>query len=424
MKTTDLTRFAASGLAKSRTRTTLTATAIVVAAFTLTLTSGVGAGISSYIDDTMSNIGSTNTMQLTKPLAGDDGGPAEYTGAAQVRGDFGATNQTLTQEDIDAAASLAGVVTVTSDLPISVDFLQVVGDETKYTSGLSGVSGDQPPILKTGVAPADDAAEIVIPNNYVETLGFATADEAVSTEVLIGFKDSTGADLTQEATITGVIEQSLAPTANPLGSTSLLESIYDEQVAGLDADQLPQPSSATLTFDENLTQAEIETLQSALVAEGLDGATTADRLGMFATVVDVITGILLGFAVIALIAASFGIVNTLLMSVQERTRDIGLFKAHGMSSGKVFGLFTIEAVGIGLIGAFVGSGLGVGLGLIANQILTTGMLADLPGLNAFAVDLPSLALIIAIIAVVAFAAGTIPAARAARKNPIAALRYE
>lgn len=424
MRITDLTRFAASGLAKSRTRTTLTATAIVVASFTLTITSGVGAGISSYIDETMASIGSTNTMQVTKPLEGADGGPAEYTGAAQVNGDFGSTNQTLTADDIADAAEIPGVTSVSADLPVSVSYIQVDGADTPYTSGLGGVSGDQPPILQAGAAPTDSELGLVIPNDYVDTLGFEDANAAVGQDVILGFRDSAGAVQTQEATITGVLEQSLAPTTTPLGSTELMQTIYDAQVLGLSEDQLPQSSTATLTFSEDLSEDEIEAIQTALVDLGLEGATTADRLGMFATVVDVITGILLGFAVIALIAASFGIVNTLLMSVQERTREIGLFKAHGMSSPKVFSLFTIEAIGIGLIGGVVGSGLGIGLGLIANQVLTTGALADLPGLNAFAVDLPTQGLIIAVIALVAFAAGTIPAARAAQKDPITALRYE
>lgn len=424
MRITDLTRFAASGLARSRTRTTLTATAIVVAAFTLTVTSGVGAGISSYIDETMSGIGSANTMQLTKPLEDADGGPAEYTGATSVRGDFGATNQTLSDDDVAAAAGLPGVLSVTADVPVSVSYLQLDGSDTKYTSGLAGISGDQSPLLESGVAPAADELGVLLPHDYLESLGFATAGDAIGRRVLLGFRVADGTEATQEATVTGVLQQSLAPTPNPLGSTALLTAIYDAQVEGLSDDQLPQAAAATLTFDPALTTVEIEALQASLVELGLDGATTADRLGMFATVVDVITGILVGFAVVALIAASFGIVNTLLMSVQERTRDIGLFKAHGMSSGSVFALFTIEAVGIGLIGALVGSALGMGLGLVANQVLTTGALADLPGLNAFAVNPPTQALIVGVIALVAFTAGTIPAARAARKNPIAALRYE
>ena len=83
--------------------------------------------------------------------------------------------------------------------------------------------------------------------------------------------------------------------------------------------------------------------------------------GMFKTVIDGIVLVLNAFAIIALLAASFGIVNTLLMSVQERTREIGLMKAMGMGSGKVFGLFSLEAAFIG----FLGSAIGVGVAMLA-----------------------------------------------------------
>ena len=95
--------------------------------------------------------------------------------------------------------------------------------------------------------------------------------------------------------------------------------------------------------------------------------------------------LLIAVAGFGLVAASFGIINTLLMAVQERTREIGLMKALGMTGGKIFGLFTMEAVVIGLLGSLIGIGLGVAVGLIANQVLTTGPLSGVTGLVLFAV---------------------------------------
>ncbi len=75
------------------------------------------------------------------------------------------------------------------------------------------------------------------------------------------------------------------------------------------------------------------------------------------------------FAVIALIAAGFGIINTLLMSVQERTREIGLMKAMGMGGGKVYTLFSLEAVFIGFLGSAIGAGVAIALGTGISNVL-------------------------------------------------------
>ena len=98
---------------------------------------------------------------------------------------------------------------------------------------------------------------------------------------------------------------------------------------------------------------------------------------------------------IALLAASFGIVNTLLMSVQERTREIGLMKAMGMGSGKVFGLFSLEAVFIGFLGSAIGAGIGILAGSAISRRSPGTLLADLPGLTLIAFDPVSIAMIIA-----------------------------
>ena len=73
------------------------------------------------------------------------------------------------------------------------------------------------------------------------------------------------------------------------------------------------------------------------------------------------------FAVIALIAAGFGIINTLLMSVQERTREIGLMKAMGLGGGRIFAMFSIEAIFIGFLGSAIGAAIGDHHHLVAER---------------------------------------------------------
>jgi putative ABC transport system permease protein len=161
-----------------------------------------------------------------------------------------------------------------------------------------------------------------------------------------------------------------------------------------------------------------------VIDEGFSVQTIQDQLGVITTVIAGIVGVLNAFAIIALIAASFGIINTLLMSVQERTREIGLMKAMGMGSGKVFALFSLEAIFIGFLGSALGAVVAVVLGTGISAALSAGPLTALPGLNILMFEPASIVAIILLIMTIAFLSGTLPARKAAKQNPIESLRYE
>src|SRR5699024_6713811 len=164
--------------------------------------------------------------------------------------------------------------------------------------------------------------------------------------------------------------------------------------------------------------------KTALADMDMVGQTVEDQMGLISGIIDAITWVFNGFALIALLAASFGIVNTLLISVQERTRQIGLYKALGMTNGKVFTLFSSEAIVIGLLGSIIGIGLGTLVGTVGNTVLINGPLDSVPGLSLYAVEPLSLLIIAAVIIAIAFLAGTLPALRTATTDPIEALRYD
>src|SRR5699024_5197573 len=125
-----------------------------------------------------------------------------------------------------------------------------------------------------------------------------------------------------------------------------------------------QPVLTVHNLATNETQRKQDLPDMDMVAQ-----TDQDEVGLVSGIIDAITWVFNGFALIALLAASFGIVNTLLISVQERTRQIGLYKALGMTSGKVFTLFSTEAIVIGLMGSVIGIGLGAAVGAIGNSML-------------------------------------------------------
>ncbi len=124
-------------------------------------------------------------------------------------------------------------------------------------------------------------------------------------------------------------------------NTALEDVLFTAQNTGVPADELDRYASASVTLSSAAAQ-DVDDAKTALSDAGYSGQTVSDQLGTFKAVIDGIVLVLNAFAVIALLAASFGIVNTLLMSVQERTREIGLMKAMGMGSGGVFSLFSLE----------------------------------------------------------------------------------
>lgn len=436
MRTTDLIASAVANTFRSKTRTLLTILAIFVGAFTLTLTNGLGTGINAYIDDTVSSVGASDVMTVTATpddsagFGPTDSGPAEYDPDAIASAGLGAPGQTvvaLTPTDLDTLAAIDGVREVQATKSLSPDYIQA-GDGEKYVVGAGSLVEGQTVPLSAGEAPDDASSDLqlVLPVSYVEPLGFADDAAAVGERVMIGITDAQREEHVVEATVVGVAEDGLAaPTgASIVPNAALTDELFQTQNIGVPAEQVERYAQASVRFDPDATDAEVSALKERLADAGYTGTTVADQLGAFTAVVDGIVLVLNAFAVIALLAASFGIVNTLLMSVQERTREIGLMKAMGMGSGRVFTLFSLEAAFIGFLGSAIGAALAVVAGTALSGTLSGSLLADLPGLTLIAFDPASIALVIVVVMVIAFLAGTLPAARAAKADPVESLRYE
>ncbi|MDH6179856.1 putative ABC transport system permease protein [Microbacteriaceae bacterium SG_E_30_P1] len=434
MKTGDLIASAVSNTFRSKTRTILTVLAIFIGAFTLALTSGLGTGINRYIDDTVSGVGASDAMRVEKSPERDvtapgtaSSGPSEYDPDRVNNGMPGGSVVAMTAEDIDSIRQVEGVLDVDAIRSLSPDYIEAVSG-TQYVIGVSSLVPAQTVVLATGAEPNDASSEpeVVIPVSYVEPLGFEDDADAVGSTVTIAVTDAERTQHLIDATIVGVAEDALV---SPGGSSALLNSalsdaLFDAQSTGLTVDQAERYLSATVWFDPEATEEDIEALTARLEDAGFTGTTVADQLGTVTTVIDGIVLVLNAFAIIALLAASFGIVNTLFMSVQERTREIGLMKAMGMGSGRVFSLFSLEAAFIGFLGSAIGVVLAMFAGTAISSALSTSLLAELPGLTLIAFDPVSIATIILIVMGIAFLAGTLPAARAARADPVQSLRYE
>ena len=136
----------------------------------------------------------------------------------------------------------------------------------------------------------------------------------------------------------------------------------------------------------------------------------------FNTVINAITAVMAGIVSISLLVGGIGIMNIMLVSVTERTREIGILKALGATRQDILLQFLIEALALCMIGGLIGVAAGYGLGALVATLL--------PGFPPAHVPLWAVALSFGFCAAVGVLFGIIPAAKAAQLDPIDALRYE
>jgi putative ABC transport system permease protein len=170
---------------------------------------------------------------------------------------------------------------------------------------------------------------------------------------------------------------------------------------------------------------QIEPIETAIKNMGFGTFSLLDatrNLRLFFTIFDLLLAI---FGSLALAVATLGIINTLVMAILERRREIGILKALGAADRDVRQLFFVEAGVMGLFGGI----LGVGFGWFIGRALTWGTniylhRQNLPSAHVFSVPWWLVLGAIVFAVAVSLAAGLYPASRAARLNPVEAMRYE
>ena len=185
-----------------------------------------------------------------------------------------------------------------------------------------------------------------------------------------------------------------------------------------------QPSYSTISVRVKNPK-NVEAVEQTIKKMGFNTFSILDAtksLRQFFTVLDLFLGI---FGSLALAVASIGIVNTLVMAILERRREIGIMKAIGASDGDVQKLFFAEAGAMGVLGGIVGVVLGWTIGHVIN--LGTNIYLKhqaLPPENFWSVPWWLVGAAIVFAFLVSLVSGLYPAARAARLDPVQALRYE
>lgn len=273
--------------------------------------------------------------------------------------------------------------------------------------------------------------------NMTKGEAFSAPDEAVVNEGLVELsKDnlSVGDSFTvkingtdEEFTISGIVDDGdtgspqptvyvpleyyTTTTETPRGTQ---ERAYPALLIGAESfDQLESVQDRADDYLQNESDAQelIDDVDDQIV---IQVQTIEETLEQFSNILDQITQFLAGIAALSLLVGSIGIANIMIVSVTERTREIGIMKAVGARKRDVIQLFLVEALILGVIGAIFGVLVGLGFGYIGVSLLGWPMVYPL--------DWIVIAVFVGI--VVGVISGLYPAWRAARVDPIEALRRE
>lgn len=428
----DMVGTSASNLWRNKGRTFLTVIAIFIGAFTITLTSAVNSGVNDYINRQLSIFGKENKgVQIVKKVEmnGISGGLKEYKegeiGGNQDQSIY--STPSLAKSDIEKLKKIEGIENVKPAENILGDYIEGANGKKFVAGNITSINENTD--VKLDIKAGKDIStknEAVISQDYIEGLGFKNAENALGKTIKMQFSNQfNGEKKVYEFKVSGVMNKSLVQNQLTVISNEFKKEILAFQQKNMPEAQKEKYFAATATLKPEFRNEEkLQMVKNAGDKEKYTITTYADQIKNLTNVVNAITGGLTVFGSIALLAASFGIINTLYMSVRERTREIGLMKAMGLSNGKIFQLFSIEAILIGVIGSILGIVLASLAGAALNNFATANFLKGLEGFELTKFTLQNNTIITVAIAIVSFLAGALPARSASKKDPIEALRYE
>jgi putative ABC transport system permease protein len=225
----------------------------------------------------------------------------------------------------------------------------------------------------------------------------------------------------EQFTVVGIMDKTLtAPDSSVFVNLSDAQRLYMQDVPEMVRNQIDQ-SDLVNTFTVYPTPGtDPEELAAAINAAvpGVEATGPSFFQDQIASATQIFNAILYGIAIIALFVGGLSVINTMTMSVNERTREIGVRKAIGASDRQIVSQFLTEAGVIGLIGGVSGLFLGWIAAVVANKLLESS------NLNLFLVT-PRLAIGSVVFAVIlGLVSGLYPSLHAARLQPVVALRYE
>ena len=390
-------RSSVTSIIANKLRSFLTILGIVIGVMSVILLVSVVSGLQIYITEQIQGLGS-NLMFVIPGTVGGGRGP----GGGQANKLLLADSENLKtklngQADVSAIIQKVGTLKNGSKNDKNVT---ISGVEANYPKLISSLKFDTGRFFST--SEGDSGRHIAVIGKTVVTKLFPSTDPVGKQIDIAGIK----------YTVIGVL--------SPRGSTFGIDqdnAVYIPLIAAQKQFGITNPNTIYISANDSQNVKGVEEkakqiLSKRLTEDDFSIMTQEQTLSTISQITGVLTIALGGIAAISLLVGGIGVMNIMLVSVTERTREIGLRKALGAKPNDIRNQFIIEAVMLSSLGGFVGILLGMGFSLIINQFITTY------------VPLWSVLLSFGFSMVVGIVFGVLPAVNASKLDPIQALRYE
>ena len=387
---------AVKNILSSKTRTLLTMLGIIIGVAAVIVIVGLGNGLEQYMTDSFSGLG-TNTLTVSVSSRGS----TRSLSVDEMYGIVDENSQYLDQ--CSPTVSMNGYVKIGSDT-VSSTSVQGVSEDYVDISGASVSSG-----RNLQYSDMKLRAKVCVIGAYIDRAYFGGS--AVGQTMRI---------YGTTFTIVGVLAQQDEDLEEG-GSDDCIYLPYTtaSRISG-------EVSSYVITMkDENYIDQSVAALENALyeVFSSDDYYTVTSMAEMVETMtsmINILVGVLAGIAAISLVVGGIGIMNIMLVSVTERTREIGIRKSLGAKERYIMQQFVIEAASTSALGGVTGILLGDLLSVAASVVATRLMGENL----SVSPTLAAVAAAFGISVGIGILFGYLPAKKAAKLNPIDALRYD
>lgn len=417
MKFLSVLKQSIKAIMSNKIRTFLTVLGIVIGIGAVIGLMSLGNGVKESIGQQVESLGS-KTLRITSGNAmnarmsanlidNESTERSQQANSAIIRG-----TQTLTREDLLTIDSISKDTITYSSGYISNQLILKIGD-TEQIVNLMGVSTDYFVLndlkLSEGTLINSESKNDIV-------LGSELAKN------LLGQEDPIGKEITIQNTVftvKGVLEEK---KTNNFNNPNLQAYISDTKAFELFNTNYYSGIIAEASSEDTVDDAKLKIERVLLKNHNIDDKSLADfsvtssedLLSIINEITSMLTSFLTGIAAISLLVGGIGIMNIMLVSVTERTREIGLRKALGAKTSDILLQFLTESVVLTVIGGILGIITGYCIGLLVGGLL------DIQAI----VTPDSILLAVGICSFIGVVFGLYPARKAAKLNPIDALRYE